>query len=96
MYRIIHTNVDGSGTIGEFVTLAEAIEAADKLQNETDEREGNPYGYRYHVYQPYGRKTIYSTRVTPEAVRAEWRARRFAEMRAAREAGEVLVDLGRA
>jgi N-terminal domain of anti-restriction factor ArdC len=48
-YRVIHSNVDGAGTIGEFDTLEQAKEEADRLQAKAT-ADGDAHGYRFHVF----------------------------------------------
>jgi hypothetical protein len=48
-YRVIHSNVDGAGTIGEFDTLEQAKAEADRLQAKAT-ADGDAHGYRFHVF----------------------------------------------
>ncbi len=58
-YHIIHSNVDGAGSMpGSYDTLERAKEAAIRYQM-TSDRLGNPWSYQYHV-SGYGRQ-LYST-----------------------------------
>lgn len=48
-YRVIHSNVDGAGSIGEYDSLEQAKAEADRLGQEA--RDANDtHGYRFHVF----------------------------------------------
>lgn len=48
-FTLIHSNVDGAGTIGSYAELAIAKAEADRRQADSDAH-GNPWGYRYSIY----------------------------------------------
>jgi hypothetical protein len=48
-YRVIHSNVDGAGTIGECDTLEQATAEADRLGQQAKDT-NDTHGYRYHVF----------------------------------------------
>jgi hypothetical protein len=59
-YALVHSNVDGAGSIGSFDTFEAARAEADRLQAESDAG-GNPWGYRYSIFVGIDR-CIYRTR----------------------------------
>ena len=59
-YLLIHSNVDGAGSIGSFWTLDEARAEADRLQQRADAG-GNPWGYHFTVYTGIDRVVYRST-----------------------------------
>lgn len=75
-FSVIHSNVDGAGTIGEYTTYAEAKDVADSAQRAADAsfnerelpdgrvvRDWNPYRYTYTVFGPGGSRW-YATRAS--------------------------------
>ena len=60
MYTLIHSNVDGAGTIGDFSTLEEAMKEAVLKQQRADAN-GNKWNHIYHVYDDRGREVFATT-----------------------------------
>jgi len=63
-FTLIHSNVDGAGTIGDYPTLETAKNEAISRQDKSDAH-GNPWNYIYHVYDDRGRE-VFSTRSNPK------------------------------
>jgi hypothetical protein len=66
-YVLYHSNVDGAGKIAEFTDKHLAIIEANTRQVTSDDRDGNPYGYTYTVFEhrSFGDgRIVYRTRTT--------------------------------
>jgi hypothetical protein len=59
-YHVVHSCCDGAGDSGSFESLDAAKEYVDTEQARINAK-GNPYGYRFTVYGPGGRR-VYETR----------------------------------
>lgn len=59
-YHLVHSNVDGAGSLGSFWTLDAARAEADRRQDRADAT-GNPWCYRFTVYTGIDRAVYHTT-----------------------------------